>query len=64
MAISTKPIRSERGMEMLVICGHKAAEGEMPTREQIDNNLFEQQLSMMGRRHLRDLRRDAVVVYR
>ena len=61
---ATKPIRSERGMEMLVICGHKAAEGEMPTREQIDNNLFEQQLSMMGRRHLRDLRRDAVVVYR
>lgn len=61
---ATAPIRSERGIEMIVICGHKAAEGEMPTREQIDNNLYEQQLSMMGRRHLRDLRRDAVVVYR
>lgn len=61
---ATVPIRSEQGVEMLVICGHRAAQGELPTREQIDNTLFEQQLSMMGRRHLRDLRRDAVVVYR
>lgn len=61
---ATEPIRSEQGVEMIVVCGHRAAEGEMPTREQIDNSLFEQQLSMMGRRHLRDLRRDAVVVYR
>jgi peptidyl-prolyl cis-trans isomerase SurA len=60
----TDPIRSERGVEMIVVCAHRAAEGELPTREQIDNSLFEQQLSMMGRRHLRDLRRDAVVVYR
>src|SRR5690606_15036577 len=55
---ATAPIRSEYGVEMLVICGHKAAQGEMPTRQQIDNTLYEQQLSMMGRRHLRDLRRD------
>jgi peptidyl-prolyl cis-trans isomerase SurA len=61
---TTEPIRSERGVEMIVVCAHKAAEGEMPTREQIDSTLYEQQLSMMGRRHLRDLRRDAVVVYR
>ena len=60
----TEPIRSERGVEMLVVCAHRPAQGEMPTREQIDDTLYEQQLSMMGRRHLRDLRRDAVVVYR
>lgn len=61
---ATAPLRSEYGVEMIVVCGHKAAQGEMPTRDQIDNSLYEQQLSMMGRRHLRDLRRDAVVVYR
>lgn len=61
---ATAPTRSERGVEMLVVCGHRVAQGEMPTREQIDDTLFEQQLSMMGRRYLRDLRRDAVVVYR
>ncbi|MEQ9448405.1 MAG: peptidylprolyl isomerase, partial [Rhodospirillaceae bacterium] len=46
---TTEPIRSERGVEMIVVCAHKAAQGEMPTREQIDNTLYEQQLSMMGR---------------
>lgn len=61
---ASEPIRSDRGVEMIVVCAHRAAEGEMPTREQIDSTLFEQQLSMMSRRHLRDLRRDAVVVYR
>ncbi len=61
---ATAPLRSEYGVEMIVVCGHRAAQGEMPTRDQIDNSLYEQQLSMMGRRHLRDLRRDAVVVYR
>ncbi len=61
---ATVPLRSDRGVEMLVICAHRPTQGEMPTREQIDDTLYEQQLSMMGRRHLRDLRRDAVVVYR
>ncbi len=61
---ASEPIRSDRGVEMIVVCAHRAAEGEMPGREQIENSLFEQQLSMMSRRHLRDLRRDAVVVYR
>lgn len=61
---ATVPLRSKYGVEMIVVCGHRVAQGEMPTREQIDNSLYEQQLSMMGRRHLRDLRRDAVVVYR
>ena len=60
----SKPIRSKEGVEMLVVCGYKPDEGGLPTAEQIDNNLYEQQLSMMARRHLRDLRRDAVVVKR
>jgi peptidyl-prolyl cis-trans isomerase SurA len=64
VGMASEPIRSDRGVEMIVVCAHRAAEGEMPTREQIDSTLFEQQLSMMSRRHLRDLRRDAVVVYR
>lgn len=60
----SKPIRSNEGVEMLVVCAYKPDEGGLPTAEQIDNNLYEQQLSMMARRHLRDLRRDAVVVTR
>ena len=58
------PIRSAQGIEMVAVCGHKADDTSMPTRDAIEDNLFTQQLSMMARRHLRDLRRDAVVEVR
>jgi peptidyl-prolyl cis-trans isomerase SurA len=49
---------------MVAICDHKVAAGQLPTRDSIEDNLFSQQLSMMSRRHLRDLRRDAVIEMR
>jgi peptidyl-prolyl cis-trans isomerase SurA len=58
------PIRSAQGIEMVAVCDHKADQTAMPTRDSIEDNLFSQQLSMMARRHLRDLRRDAVIEIR
>lgn len=55
------PIRSAQGIEMVVVCGHEADKTALPTRDAVEDNLFSQQLSMMARRHLRDLRRDAVI---
>jgi peptidyl-prolyl cis-trans isomerase SurA len=34
---------------------------QMPTREEVQNRLYNQELSMMARRYLRDLRRDASI---
>ncbi len=34
---------------------------KMPTKEDIENRLFSQQINMLARRHLRDLRRDATI---
>jgi len=56
-----KPIRSQQGIEMIAVCGYQADAGGAPSRDQIENNIFSQRLDMMARRHLRDLRRDAVV---
>ncbi len=56
-----KPLRSAQGIEMIAVCGFKPDTTAMPTRNEIEDNLFSQQLSMMARRHLRDLRRDAVI---
>jgi peptidyl-prolyl cis-trans isomerase SurA len=39
-------------------------EASMPNRDEVEGRLYNQQLSMMSRRYLRDLRRDAVVEYR
>ena len=58
------PLRSHEGIEMVAVCAHKTSSAELPTRDSIEDNLFSQQLSMMARRHLRDLRRDAVIEMR
>ncbi len=58
------PIRSKEGIEMVAICSHQVVNSEMPTRDSIEDNLYSQQLAMMSRRHLRDLRRDAVIEMR
>jgi len=56
--------RTERGVEALIVCDRKDDVGNQPTRDSIENTLFNQEVSMMSRRHLRDLRRDAVVEFR
>lgn len=56
--------RTERGVEALIVCDRKDDVGNQPTRDSIENTLFNQEVSMMARRHLRDLRRDAVIEYR
>jgi peptidyl-prolyl cis-trans isomerase SurA len=61
---ATQPKRTERGVEFIIICNHKADLGSKPTREQIENSLYSQQLSLMSRRHLRDLSSDAVIELR
>lgn len=56
--------RTPRGIEAIIICDRKDDLGNQPTFESIENNLFNQGVSMMARRHLRDLRRDAVIEMR
>jgi peptidyl-prolyl cis-trans isomerase SurA len=73
---ATPPLRSASGVQMFVVCAggmvparqqmaqQPAAETkpfQMPTRDEIQNRLYNQELSMMARRYLRDLRRDASI---
>lgn len=61
------PLRGREGVVILVVCSKKtgpAPKATMPTKEEIENRLVSQQLSMQGRRYIRDLRRDAVIDYR
>ena len=37
---------------------------EMPTRQEVENQLFEQQISALARRYMRDLERDVDVEVR
>ncbi len=71
----SQPFFSKEGeqnlMNMLVVCGDKLREEfvatrafVMPSREEIENRMFNQELSVMARRYMRDLRRDASIEIR
>lgn len=62
---------SQNLMNMLVVCGDRPRVDfvptkafEMPTREQVSNRMFNQELSVLARRYMRDLRRDAAIEIR
>jgi len=65
-SVSTNPLRTNEGWVTLAVCGREVeqeASGApgIPTENDVKERLFEQQMSMMSRRYLRDLRRDAVI---
>jgi len=76
---STPPLVGANGVEMYVICSggmvpaaSAMQEGPRPTitaqsdvtKEDIESRLYNQELSMLARRYLRDLRRDATIEMR
>jgi peptidyl-prolyl cis-trans isomerase SurA len=74
---STPPLRGAAGVEMFVICsggmvppvqiggGPGAIKSATEvTKEEVENRLYNQELSMLARRYLRDLRRDATIEMR
>jgi peptidyl-prolyl cis-trans isomerase SurA len=61
------PFLSEAGVELIGRCD-KRIEAKtayvMPTQQQIEDQLFQNQISAMARRYLRDLKRDANIQVR
>jgi len=58
---ATSPILSQQGFHIVVLCGREESEGKLPSREEIRSQLSNQQMNMLARRYIRDLRNDAVV---
>ena len=54
----------EENIDIILICDRKDDIGIQVNREVIADNIYSQKMGMMSRRHLRDLRRDAVIEYR
>lgn len=55
------PIRTSAGLHLVAVCGRRAAGGADVNKEQIEQRLFSQQLSMIARRYMRDLRNSATI---
>jgi len=62
---TTLPFQSSAGVELIVRCDAKAAPKttafQMPSRDDVEEQLFEQRLGVLSRQYLRDLRRNAEI---
>ncbi|NVJ99262.1 MAG: peptidylprolyl isomerase [Alphaproteobacteria bacterium] len=57
-------MRMEDGLRVLFVCDRQEPQVQEPDFDAIYDQIEQQRLSMMARRYLRDLRRDAIVDYR
>jgi len=57
----SEPIRTNVGLHLVALCGRHAAGSQMPNHDQIENRLYGEQLSMIARRYMRDLRSSATI---
>jgi peptidyl-prolyl cis-trans isomerase SurA len=57
----SQPIRTDVGVHLVAVCSKRAGGAKMPTRSDISNRLYAEQLSVMSRRYLRDLRNSATI---
>lgn len=55
---------AENSSRIMVVCERMVSGDDIPTAEQIKDSLFDQELSLIARRYLRDIRREASIVTR
>jgi len=59
-SVST-PVRTPLGLHLLAVCGRRVGGTEAPNPQEVENQLFRQNLATLGRRYMRDLREDALI---
>lgn len=57
----SEPIRTNAGLHLVAVCAKHATGEQAQSHDQIENRLYGQQLSMIARRYMRDLRNSATI---
>ena len=57
----SQPVRTARGIQLLMICDKIQPDSNLPDREQIRNSLLLRQIDQVKRQYIRDLLRDAFI---
>lgn len=57
----SEPIRSDQGVHLLAVCGKRSNAAQGLNHDQIENRLIGEQLQMINKRYLRDLRNSASI---
>ncbi len=63
-AKATAVFETPAGLASLIVCARQSAGGGLPSRQEIENRLFEQEMAMLSQRYLRNLRRDSTIITR
>jgi len=58
------PIRTNAGIHVVALCSRRPGGVDLPSREEIENQLEDQQLSLIAKRYLRDLTNSATIELR
>jgi peptidyl-prolyl cis-trans isomerase SurA len=53
------PIRTDVGLHLVAVCSKRSGGANVPTKAEIENRIYSEQLATMSRRYLRDLRTSA-----
>ncbi len=61
---TTGVLETAAGLQVFLVCNRQMTGPGVPTADEVENQLINQQLSLLARRWLRDLRRDATVEIR
>jgi peptidyl-prolyl cis-trans isomerase SurA len=57
----SEPLRTQAGLHLIAVCARRAAGDNVPSRREVENRLYAQQVSLLARRYLRDLRNSATI---
>ena len=55
------PVRTSAGLHLVVLCSRRVGGAKEPTRAEVENKIYGEQLGMIARRFLRDLRNSAAI---
>ena len=55
---------TEQGPAFMVVCDRDTAEGALPSRNEVADQLYENEMALMSQRYLMDLRRESTIITR
>ncbi len=57
----SQPVRTSVGLHLIMVCDRHETKTPTPTKQEVENRLYNEQLAMLARRYLRDLRNSATI---
>ena len=61
---ASKMVDSAEKSSFIVVCTRESVGGLVPSRDEVEERLYDQELALLSQRYLMDLRRDSTIITR